>query len=378
MAIGAFPSRQLPISILNFTMTEPNKIDDQCEVAIIGGGPIGVEMAITLERLNVSYILFEAAQLGDAFMKWPPETHFFSTPEHVALAGIPVHNLDQRPITGEQYLAYLRTLVEAFDLNLHNYEPVTAIRPFPEQFLLTTKHRTGPRTYACRYVIAATGGMAGPRMLHIPGEDLPHVTHYFPGPHPYFRTRLLIVGGRNSAVEAALRCWRAGAASVAISYRRTSFNFDRIKPHLSVDLKDRLDKGEISFFPATVPAEITPDYVALAPVADGEQVKYPADFVYLATGFEADMSLLVNAGVKLSGQENAPVFDPNTMETNVPGLFVAGTAAGGTQERFTYFISTSHDHVAKIAKAITGITPAKLGTVPARNNAVTWEEVKAN
>ncbi|HFQ94766.1 MAG TPA: pyridine nucleotide-disulfide oxidoreductase, partial [Anaerolineae bacterium] len=191
------------------------EIYDQCEVAIIGGGPIGVEMAITLKRLGVDYILFEAAQVGDAFMKWPPQTHFFSTPEHVALAGIPVHNLDQRSITGEQYLAYLRTLVEAFDLNLHNYEPVEMIRPYPDQFHVQTRHRTGPRTYACRYVVMATGGMAGPRLLNIPGEDLPHVTHYFPGPHPYFRTRLLIVGGRNSAVEAALRCWRAGASNVA-------------------------------------------------------------------------------------------------------------------------------------------------------------------
>ncbi|HIP73454.1 MAG TPA: pyridine nucleotide-disulfide oxidoreductase [Anaerolineae bacterium] len=364
-------------------MTEHNTIFDQCEVAIIGGGPIGVEMAITLERLGVDYILFEAAQVGDAFMKWPPETHFFSTPEHVALAGIPVHNLDQRSITGEQYLAYLRTLVETFDLNLHNYEPVEAIRPYPERFLVQTEHRTGPRTYACRYVIVATGGMAGPRLLHIPGEELPHVTHYFPGPHPYFRTRLLIVGGRNSAVEAALRCWRAGAASIAISHRRPTFNFDRIKPHLSGDLKDRLEKGEITYYPSTVPVEITPGYVTLASTEDGRtpngaKFQHEVDFVYLATGFEADMSLFENAGVELVGLGGAPVFDPETMETNVPGLFVAGTAAGGTQQRFTYFISTSHDHVAKITKAITGIVPTKLGTIPSRNNAVTWEEIKAN
>ena len=360
------------------------EIYDQCEVAIIGGGPIGVEMAITLERLGVDYILFEAAQVGDAFMRWPPQTHFFSTPEHVALAGIPVHNLDQRSITGEQYLAYLRTLVEAFDLNLHNYEPVEAIRPHPDQFHVQTRHRAGPRTYACRYVVMATGGMAAPRLLNIPGEDLPHVTHYFPGPHPYFRTRLLIVGGRNSAVEAALRCWRAGAGDVAISYRRPDFNYDRIKPHLSGDLKDRLEKGEITFYPATVPVEITPGCVTLASVdgnftPDGRKTfHHEMDFVYLATGFAANMSLFEQTGVRLTGVEKAPVFDPETMETNVPGLFVAGTAAGGTQERFTYFISTSHDHVAKIAKAITGVAPAKLGTIPARNNAVTWEEVKAN
>lgn len=356
---------------------------EQTTVAIVGGGPIGIELAISLQRQGVDYILFEAEQIGDAFMKWPPQTQFFSTPEHVALAGIPVQTVDQQPITGEQYLAYLRTLVEMFDLNLHNYEPVTAVMPQGDHFLLHTQTRLGGKQYHARYVVVATGGMAGPRKLHIPGEELPHVSHYFPGPHPYFRTRLLIVGGRNSAVEAALRCWRAGVTQVAVSYRRTDFNWERIKPHLAGDLSDRLEKGEIIFYPATLPVEITPEHVVLAATDDGQTLTgetrtHKADFVYLATGFTADMSLLAQAGVRLMGIQEVPWFDEQTMETNVPGLFVAGTTAGGTQERFTYFISTSHDHVAKIVKAITGVAPRQLGTIPARNNSVTWEEVRAN
>lgn len=353
-----------------------------CEVAIIGGGPIGLELAIALERQGVDYILFEAAQLGDAFMHWPPNTHFFSTPEHVALAGVPVHNLDQRAITGEQYLAYLRTLVEMFDVNLHNYEPVLTVKPDGTEFVVHTQQRVSEGWYRCQYVVLATGGMAGPRHLNIPGEDLPHVTHYFPGPHAYFRTKILIVGGRNSAAEAALRCWRAGA-QVALSYRRQELNFERIKPHLAIDLGDRLEKGEITFYPSTLPVEITPKQVVLASTEDGvspngSTIKHEADFVYLATGFEADMRLFAEAGVELEGEAQAPRFNPETMETNVPGLFVAGTAAGGTQSRFTYFISTSHDHVARIVKYITGKAPKQLGTISARNNAVTWEEVKAN
>ncbi|MBE2225664.1 MAG: NAD(P)-binding domain-containing protein, partial [Anaerolineae bacterium] len=230
----------------------------------------------------------------------------------------------------------------------------------------------------------------GPRLLNIPGENLPHVTHYYPGPHPYFRQKLLVVGGRNSAVEGALRSWRAGA-DVAMSYRKPAFNFERIKPHMSMDLGDRLSKGEIKFFPSTVPVEITPTHVVLAEVEEGGQEngsfdklrtgrfhQVPTDFVYLASGFVADMSLFAQAGVALEGESEVPAFNPNTMETNVPGLYVAGTAAGGTQSKFTYFISTSHHHVAKIMKHITGSLPEKLGTIPARNNAVTWEEVKAN
>lgn len=358
-------------------------VADTTEVAVIGGGPIGIEMAISIKRAGLSHILFEANQIGHTISKWPPNTHFYSTPEHVALAGIPVQNTDQRPISGEQYLAYLRTLVEYFDLNLHNYESVQEIERDEDGFILQTQSQRGPQRYHARYVIMATGGLASPRMLGIPGEDLPHVSHYFPGPHPYFRRRLLVVGGKNSALESALRSWRAGA-EVTISYRRPDFDYDVVKPHLAEDISTRLKKGEICFLPCTVPVEITPEYVVLAETepegftATGRTFRHETDNVLLTTGFEADMSLFERTGVALEGPEQAPVYDPRTMETNIPGLYVVGTAAGGTQSRFKHFISTSHDQVALIIKALTGRLPDRLGTVAARNNAVSWEEVRAN
>lgn len=353
------------------------------ETAVIGAGPIGIELAIALQRLNHNYILFEATQVGDAFMRWPKETRFFSSNEHLALAGVPVQNNSQLAPTGDEYLAYLRMLVEMFDLNLHNYEPLTAITRDNNGFLLRTQGRTSEQLYRCRHVVLATGGMAGPRQLNIPGEDLPHVTHYFPGPHPYFRTRVLVIGGKNSAMEAALRCWRSGAAQVALSYRGPELDFERIKPHLSMDMGDRLRKGEITFFPSTIPVEITPTYVTLATTDDGvtrngRTIHHETDFVILCTGFRADMHLFRSAGVTLQGTAEIPVYNEATMETDVPGLYVAGTAAGGTQARFTHFISTTHHHVIKIVRHITGITPQQIGSVPARNNAVTYEEVKAN
>lgn len=351
---------------------------DSTNVAIIGGGPIGIELAIALQQANIPYTLFEAKQIGDAFMQWPPNTQFFSTPEHVALAGIPVHTVNQQGLTGEQYLAYLRTLVEMFDLNVHVYEPVTRIEQQADGFRLHTQTRQGQKAYDFRYVVVAIGGMAKPRYLNIPGEGLPHVSHYFPGPHPYFRTRVLVVGGRNSAIESALRCWRAGA-KVTLSYRRSDFEYERIKPHLSMDLRDRLKKGEIDFYPRTVPLEITPTHVVLDDWSpNGQTVEHETDFVLLNTGFEADLSLLEKSGVSLEGESKVPTHNPETMETNVPGLFVAGTAAGGTQQRFKLFISTCHHHVGKIMQAITGEANTVLGTVPARNNAVTWREVQAN
>ncbi len=353
------------------------------QVAIVGGGPIGIELAIALQRAGVDYTLFEARQIGDAFSAWPPDTYFYSTPEHVALAGVPVHSRSQQPISGEEYLAYLRMLVEMFDLNLQVYEPVSAIEKQADgRFVLRTRPLTGEKQYHCQQVVLATGGMAGPRLLDIPGEHLLHVSHYFPGPHPYFRTRLLVVGGRNSAIESALRSWRGGA-QVSLSYRRPAFDFERIKPHLGMDLRDRLEKGEMRFYPATLPVEITPSHVVLEGTEDGETgngrfTQVPVDFVLLATGFVADMSLFERAGVHLTGPECAPVFNPQTMETNVPGLYVAGTAAGGTQSKFTYFISTTHQHVSHIVRHITGVVPENLGSVPGRNSAVTWQEVQAN
>ncbi len=357
---------------------------DHFNIIIIGAGPIGIECAIALEQQGADYLLLEEKQIGDAFMKWPPNTQFFSTPEHVALAGVPVQNVNQQPITGDQYLAYLRMLIEYFDLNLRNYEPVLDIvKEENGRFQLTTQRRTAKHHYTANHVIVATGGMAGPRKLNIPGETLPHVTHYFPGPHTYFKTKVLIVGGRNSAAEAALRCWRVGATEVALSYRKPGFEFERMKPHLSMDLLDRIKKEEIKFYPGTIPIEITPTHVILASSEDGltpngSTIKHETDFVLLATGFEADLSLVERAGVLLVGDAMSAKHNPETMETNVAGLYVIGTAVGGTQSRFKLFISTTHDHVGKVVTAITGHAPKQLGTVGSRNNAVTWQEVQAN
>ena len=354
----------------------------EVEVAVVGGGPIGIEMAIALQRAGVDTILFEARQIGEAISRWPPATHFFSSTEHVALAGVPVHNVDQLPLTGEQYLAYLRTLVEYFGIRLHNYEPVVSVKREGDGFRLRTRPLRGEREYRARRVVLTTGGMARPRLLGIPGEDLPHVSHYFPGPHAYFRTRLLVVGGRNSALESALRSWRAGAA-VTVSYRRPAFDYENLKPHLADDMKTRLENGEIQFLPGTAPVRITPDYVELAYTDErheptGETFRHATDFVLLNTGFVADMSLFRDAGVTLEGEQEIPCYNPATMETDVPGLHVAGTAAGGTQVKFEFFISTTHDHVAKVVTHLTGGDPGPLGTVDARNNAVTWAEVKGN
>ena len=177
------------------------------DVAIIGAGPIGIELAVCLQRAGADYIHFDAHQVAHTLTWWPRNTSFFSTTERLAIAGVPIQNNHQQRITGEEYVAYLRGVVEQFDLRINTYEPVTAVAKTAEGFAITTQRLAGPRHYAARRVVLVIGDMHFPHRLEIPGEDLPHVSHYFHDPHDYFRKRVLIVGGKKSAVEAALRCW---------------------------------------------------------------------------------------------------------------------------------------------------------------------------
>ncbi|NMB88146.1 MAG: NAD(P)-binding domain-containing protein [Chloroflexi bacterium] len=328
------------------------------EVTVVGAGPIGIELAAALKQSGIPYRHLEAGPVGQTFTWWPHNTTFFSTPERIAIAGVPIQTVQQQNLTGEAYLVYLRQVIQYYQLKIQLYEPVEQLEPVPGGFRLRTRSHGGEQVYYSRKVVLATGGMAGPNRLDIPGEDLPHVSHYFRDPHDYFQQRLLVVGGRNSAIEAALRCWRAGA-EVALSYRRPDIQRERVKPALRDDFDTVVREGRMTFLPATAPVEITPRHAVLAQVQDGQVdagrlTHYPADFVLLMTGYTADMRLFAQAGVQLVGAGQAPQHDPASMETNVPGLYVAGTAAGGTQKQFTIFIETAHADVARIMTALCG------------------------
>lgn len=359
------------------------KIDSpsSAEVAIIGAGPIGLELAAVFKRLGVDYLHLEARQIGYTISWWPRQTYFFSTTERIEIAGIPLQNTAQQRATGEEYLAYLRSVVEQLDLQVSTYEPVVGIQRTENGFQLITLPQTGERRYLCRKLVLAIGDMHAPNRLGIPGEDLPHVSHYFDDPHKYFRKRLLIVGGRNSAAEAALRCWRAGS-QVSISYRREDFDPHVVKHWILPDIKTQIELGTIKFYPQTVPVEITAEHVTLEKVQDleptGEHVNVPADFVLLNTGFVQDSSLFEMAGVKLEGEARTPAYNPDTMETNIPGLYVAGTAAAGSQRRYRLFIENTHIHVGKIALALTGHWPEQLGTIPERQYEPPFEAIQDN
>ncbi len=194
--------------------------------------------------------------------------------------------------------------------------------------------------------------MHAPRLLGIPGEDLPHVSHYFDEPHRYFGRRLLVVGGKNSAVEAALRCHHAGA-HVSLSYRRDEFNASSVKYWLLPELKSRLKQGQITGYLGTEVVRLEADHVVLRDGA-GKTITAPADDVLLLTGYVADPTLLRAAGVTVEKPDLVPVFDPDTMETDVPGLYVAGTATAGNQSMYTVFIENCHEHAERIAAHLDG------------------------
>jgi thioredoxin reductase (NADPH) len=349
------------------------------EVAIIGAGPVGIELAVALRRAGVPFIHFDANQIGHTLTWWPRNTNFFSTTERIEIAGIPLQNNHQQRTTGEEYLAYMRGIVEQYDLAINAYERVVALAPSEDGWALTTCKRTGTAHYRSRRVLLAIGDMEYPRTIDIPGEDLPHVSHYFRDPHDYFRQRLLIVGGRNSAVEAALRCWRAGTR-VTVSYRRAALDEGSVKHWLIPDFYAQVEAGTIHFLPETTPIEITPTHVMLSSTASAPAptVEHPADFVFLATGYYGDQTLLREAGVVLEGPNRVPRFDPATMETNAPGLYLAGTVAAGIQQRYTLFIENAHEHVAKIMEAITGRPPERVGAVAARSYHQPLEHIATN
>jgi len=321
------------------------------DLLLIGAGPIGIELAVRLRQAGIAYTHVDAGQIGSTIAWYAPQTHFFSSPERIAIAGVPLQTLDQTKATREEYLTYLRSVVLQFDLPIETYVRVVSIgRREDGAFDVTTTGREGERVRVARKIILAVGDMHRPRLLGVPGEDLPHVSHYFGDPHLYFRRRVLIVGGRNSAVEAAIRCVRVGAA-VALSYRGDDLDDPHIKFWLLPELRSLIRDGRMTFLPRTVLREICNDGVVFEP---GDR-RVDADFVLLLTGYEQDATLFEQAGVTLTGPARRPRYDPRTMETNVPNLYIAGTAAAGTQASSTKeFIETSHVHVDRILAALTG------------------------
>jgi thioredoxin reductase (NADPH) len=332
-------------------------------VAIIGAGPLGLELAVALKRAGITYLQFDAGQIGHTISWFPPQTRFFSSNDRIAIAGVPLQTPDQNKATREIYLTYLRSIVQQFGLEVHTYESVTNIQRENGGFTLLTNQRGIERSWRVAKIVLATGGTARPRRLDVPGEDLPHVHPHWRDPHDYFQKKVLVIGGRNSAVETALRLHHAGA-QVTLSYRRDKLPAKSIKYWLFPEITGLLRTGAIRDELGTVPLRIAPAHAVLDWAgqsrpqglweANGGPWEVEADFVIPQIGFLADMSLARLAGVELHGDREVPVFDEQTMETNVPGVYLCGTVTAGTQDRYRVFIENGHVHVERIVAHLTG------------------------
>ena len=360
------------------------------DLIIVGAGPSGLAAAIAAKKHDLDYQVLEQGVLVNSIFRFPPQMVFFTTPELLEIGGLPFVSPYDKPTRAEA-LRYYRKVVDTYNLQIAfdervlavNKEPDGSVGPNPEIFELETRSSKGVRRVRlARHVIFAIGYYDHPVMLGIPGEDLPHVHHYYTDPHVHYRRRVVVVGGGNSAAEAALELYRAGA-HVTVVHRRPTLK-RTIKYWVRPDIENRIKEGSIaarfssrvaeirpaSIVVQAIPGEASledeaarqrelfadsdashaPTAVVASPGVAASLEEIPADAVYLLTGYRADADLLCRAGVRLN-ERQAPVHDPVTFETNVPGLFIAGGAIAGV-DTGTIFIENGRFHGEKIVEAI--------------------------
>lgn len=322
------------------------------DLLIVGAGPSGLATAIAAAEAGLDYEVLEKGVLVNSVFHFPPQMTFFTSPDLLEIGGHPFVSPYEKP-TRHEALRYYRRVAERHGLAVTLGETVSAVTAAPAsgaQFLVTSSGAAGNlRERLAQQVVIATGYYDQPNRLGIPGESLPHVAHYYGDPHAHWRQRVVIVGGRNSAAIAALELYRAGA-HVTLVHRGEALS-PRIKYWIRPDIENRIREGAVqAHFGATIEA-ITPRTVRVR-AADGQPLDLEADAVLLLTGYHPDVALLTAAGVTL-GPQQVPTFHPDTMETNVPGLYLAGGLVGGL-DTGAIFIENGRFHGEQIVRHIVG------------------------
>jgi thioredoxin reductase (NADPH) len=317
------------------------------DLLIVGAGPAGLATAIAAARAGLDYEVVEKGVLVNSVFHFPRSMVFFTTPELLEIGGLPFVTPYEKPTQWEA-LRYYRRVADTYALRIALGEPVTGIRREDAGFSVETGKTPGLDGRRSRNVVVATGYYDTPNRLGVPGETLPHVFHYYDEPHPFYRKRVVVVGGKNSAAIAALELHRAGAA-VTLVHRRSDLS-PSIKYWIRPDIDNRIkEKSVAAHFDARV-VEILPGGVRVEGPGGREEI--PADAVFLMTGYSPDVSLLRQAGVRVDEETLHPEHDPETLETNVRGLFVAGALASG-RETSKIFIENGRFHGERIVSALT-------------------------
>ncbi|HUQ99718.1 MAG TPA: YpdA family putative bacillithiol disulfide reductase [Gemmatimonadaceae bacterium] len=319
------------------------------DVLIVGGGPCGLAAAVSAQRAGLTPLVVEGDVVVSTIAAYPIYVRFFSTAEKLSIGGLPFVIATEKP-TRRDGLAYYRSVVQYFRIPVRQHERVTAIRGGAGEFVVESRTRAGEeRRSRAKAVIVATGYFGSPNRIGVPGEDLPHVTHVYREGHEAFLQDVVVIGGGNSAAEAALDLWRSGARVTLLHFGPT---FDKkIKPWVLPDFTNRVKEGLITVKWNSRVTSISTRAVTISGPSGEEQLS--AERVYVMTGFAPSLDLLRETGVSISAKTGIPAHDSGTLETSVPGVFIAGVVVAGFDAN-KVFIENGRYHGDRIVARLLG------------------------
>ncbi|WP_394774010.1 YpdA family putative bacillithiol disulfide reductase [Flavobacterium sp.] len=318
---------------------------EQYDLIIVGGGPIGLACAIEAQKKNLRYLIIEKGAIVNSIFNYPLYMTFFSTAERLEIGDIPFSCLAPKP-GRQEALEYYRNIHRYFKFSINLFEKVTQVQKLENTFFKIT---TDKSSYESKNVVIATGFYDMPIEMNVKGEELSKVRHYYKEAHEYAFRNILVVGANNSSVDAALECWRKGA-NVTMVIRKNEIN-SRVKYWAKPDIENRIEEGSIKAYFQSNITEIRENEVEID--TPNGKVTIENDFVLALTGYKPDLTFLENMGIQLSEDElKTPTYNPETMETNVEGLFLAGVICGGMHTH-KWFIENSRVHANMIVDYIT-------------------------
>ncbi|WP_282056842.1 YpdA family putative bacillithiol disulfide reductase [Maribacter luteus] len=313
------------------------------DIVIVGGGPIGIACGLEAKKNGLNFLIIEKGPIVNSLFNYPVNMQFFSSSDLLEIDGIPFISNEAKPKRNEA-LEYYRRIVTSNDLNMHLFEKVDNVTKTNDGF----KVQTDKNTYTSSQVIIATGFYDIPNLLGIPGEGLDKVSHYYKDPHFYANQKLAVIGASNSAIDAALECYRKGS-EVTLIIRQNEVG-QRVKYWVRPDIINRIEEGSIKAYFNSSVQEIKPGSL-IVDTPEGT-IELENDFVLALTGYQPNFSFLEKLGVELSHDEKKlPQYNKETMETNVEGLYLAGVICGG-METHKWFIENSRIHAPMIINSI--------------------------